>query len=277
MAKIVEFKEIPLADLRIGKGQVRLSDIERDIDELADSIRAVGLLEPILVAPTGNENVFEIILGQRRFRAHQELGMKTIAAGILDSEISVQEAKVLSVTENLIRRDLNRKDMIDVCTYLYKRYRSMRAVADEAGLPFYKVREYVGYDRLMQELKDLVDKEEVDLPAAIRAQDAASTQGAPDPEDAIKLAKQMTTMSNVQQKKIQKAKEDDPDASVDELIEHAKSGGRVTQMSVTLSHGIHASLTQFARRERIRIGDAAAELIETGLLSHGYDIDGGVG
>lgn len=277
MAKIVEFKEIPLGDLRIGKGQVRLSDIERDIDELADSIRTVGLLEPILVAPTGAENKFEIILGQRRFRAHQELGMKTIAAGILDREISVQEAKVLSVTENLIRKDLNRKDMIDVCTYLYKRYGSMRAVADEAGLPFYKVREYVRYDRLMQELKDLVDKEEVDLAAALRAEDAASIEGDPDPEDAIKLAKQMSTMSNVQQKKIQKAKEDDPNASVDELIEHAKSGGRVTQISVTLLHGLHATLTQFARRERISIGDAAAELIETGLLSHGYDIDGDVG
>lgn len=277
MAKIVEFKDIPLRDLRIGKGQVRLSDIERDIDELADSIRKVGLLEPILVAPTGSENRFEIILGQRRFRAHQELGMKTITAGVLDKEISVQEAKVLSVTENLIRKDLNRKDMIDVCTYLYKRYGSMRAVADEAGLPFYKVREYVRYDRLMPELKDLVDTEEVELAAALRAQDAASTDGNPDPADAIKLAKQMSTMSNVQQKKIQKAKEEDPDASVDELIENAKSGGRVTQISVTLLHGIHASLTQFARRERIPIGDAAAELIETGLLSHGYNIDGGTG
>lgn len=274
MAKIVGFKDIPLSDLQIGKGQVRLSDIEKDIDELADSIRTVGLLEPILVAPTGIESKFEIILGQRRFRAHQELGLKKIAAGILEEEISVQEAKVLSVTENLIRKDLNRKDMIDVCTYLYKRYGSMRAVADEAGLPFYKVREYVRYDRLIPELKHLVDSEEVELMAAIRAQDAAATEGNPDAQDAIKLAKEMSPMSNAQQKKIQQEKEADPGASVDELIEHAKSGGRVTQISVTLGHGIHASLRQFARRERISIGDAAAELIETGLLRNGYDIDG---
>ena len=45
MAKIVEFKDIPLENLAIGKGQARLSDVGRDIDELANSIDKVGLLE----------------------------------------------------------------------------------------------------------------------------------------------------------------------------------------------------------------------------------------
>ena len=277
MAKIVGFKDIPLGDLEIGKGQVRLSDVDKDINELADSIQTVGLLEPILVAPTGTDKKFEIILGQRRFLAHQELGRKTITAGILNEQISERDAKVLSVTENLIRRDLNRKDMIDVCTYLYKRYGSMTAVADETGLPYNKVREYVRYDRLIPELRHVVDTGDVELMAALRAQDAAATEGDPDPEDAIKLAKEMSTMSNAQQKKIQQAKEDDPTASVDELIEHAKSGGKVTQIQITLGHGIHMSLTRYAKREGTSIGDAAAELIETGLSRNGYDLGGGIG
>jgi ParB family transcriptional regulator, chromosome partitioning protein len=49
MARIKEVKEIPLADLEIGKAQVRLRDVGKEIDELADSIRRVGLLEPIVV------------------------------------------------------------------------------------------------------------------------------------------------------------------------------------------------------------------------------------
>ena len=51
MATIKEVKEIPLKDLVIGKGQVRLRDVKKEVTELADSIRKVGLLEPIVVCP----------------------------------------------------------------------------------------------------------------------------------------------------------------------------------------------------------------------------------
>ena len=55
MASIVEFREILLGDLIIGLGQVRTRDVSREIDELADSIAQVGLLEPIVVCPTEYE------------------------------------------------------------------------------------------------------------------------------------------------------------------------------------------------------------------------------
>ena len=276
MAKIVEFRDIPLDDLGIGQGQVRLRDAGRDINELADSIDKVGLLEPILVAPAQIPGKFEIILGQRRFLAHKELGRKTITAGMLDEHINEIEAKVLSVTENLVRRDLNRTDLITVCTYLYKQYTSMRAVATETGLPYEKVREYVKYDRLIPELKELVDTQGIQVKTALRAQDAASTEGEPDPQEAVTLAKEMSGMSGAQQRKIQQARENDPTASVEEVIEQAKSGGRVTQIVVTLGQQIHTSLGHFARAEEISIDEAAAQLIENGLSSNGYDTNGGI-
>ena len=96
-----------------------------------------------------------------------------------------RDAKVLSVTENLIRRDLNRKDLIDVCTYLYKQYDSMKDVADKTGLPYNKVREYVKYDRLKPELKKLVDNNDVELKTALRAQDAAAAGGDSNPQEAV--------------------------------------------------------------------------------------------
>ena len=274
MAKIAEFRDIPLDDLVIGQGQVRLRDANRDINELADSIDKVGLLEPILVAPAQIPGKFEIILGQRRFLAHQELGRKTITAGVLNEHINEIEAKVLSVTENLVRRDLNRTDLIIVCTYLYKQYTSMRAVATETGLPYEKVREYVKYDRLIPELKELVDTQGVEVKAALRAQDAASTEGQPDPQEAITLAKEMSTMSGAQQKTIQQAREDDPTAPVEAIIEQAKGGGKVTQIVVTLGQQIHASLGRFARTEGISIDEAAAQLIENGLSRNGYNTNG---
>ena len=73
MASIVEFKEISLGDLTIGLGQVRTRDVAKEVDELADSIAQVGLLEPIVVCPAEEKGKYEIITGQRRFLAHQEL------------------------------------------------------------------------------------------------------------------------------------------------------------------------------------------------------------
>ena len=95
MASIVGFKEIPLGDLTIGLGQVRIRDVSKDIDQLADSIRQVGLLEPIVVSPTDDEGKYEIITGQRRFLAHQELGKDKIWAAILDQRVDEMTAKVL--------------------------------------------------------------------------------------------------------------------------------------------------------------------------------------
>src|SRR6516225_8742469 len=127
MARIREVKEIPLADLEIGKGQVRLRDVGKDIDELADSIRKVGLLEPIVVCPADTPGKYEIITGQRRFLAHRELKASTILAAILDDKVSEADAKVLSVTENLVRRELNSKDLIDACVPLQEiRFRKGR-------------------------------------------------------------------------------------------------------------------------------------------------------
>ena len=84
--------------LEIGKGQVRLRDVGKDIDELAASIAKVGLLEPIVVAPGSAPGKFEIITGQRRFLAHKKLGAETIMAAVLDTAVDETEAKVISVT-----------------------------------------------------------------------------------------------------------------------------------------------------------------------------------
>ncbi len=276
MAKIVKFIDIPLNELEIGKSQVRLSDVGKGIDELADSISKVGLLEPIVVAPQGPNGKYEIILGQRRFLAHQEIGLKTIKAGILSDHVTEIEAKVLSVTENLMRRDLNRKDLIDVCPYLYKQYGTMRDVATETGLPYNKVTEYVKYDRLIPELKQLVDNSEVDLKAALRAQDASSASGVPDPQETAKLAKGLSKMSSAQQKKVQKELEEDPTESVDTVINRAKGSGKVLQIVVTLGQQAHTCLQSFANDEGTVLDDAAAQLIEEGLISKGYDTDGGI-
>ena len=270
MAKIREVRELPLDDLEIGKGQVRLRHVGKEIDELADSIRVVGLLEPILVCESDTPGKYEIITGQRRFLAHKELQKATILSAVLDERVDENTAKILSVTENLVRRNLDSKDLIDACTYLFKRYGSIQDVVEETGLPRSKVSQYVKYDQLIPALKELVDKGEVKLQTALRAQQAASVSGTPNPEEAIEFAMDMTPMSGVQQDKIVKERRKNPSLSSDQVIEDAKSGGKVTQINVTLTSQIHGSLRDYANAEDTNMDDAARLLIEEGLSDKGY-------
>lgn len=269
IANIVDVRDIPLTDLEIGKGQVRVSDTSKEISELADSIRKVGLLEPIVVCPSKRAGKFEILTGQRRFLAHKEIGLGTIKAVVLDRSVDPDDAKVISLTENLVRRDLNRRDLIDACTSLYKKYGSVPIVAQETGLPASKVSEYVKYDQLIQPLKKLVD-EGLPMATALRAQKAASVSGEIKAEDAVTLAKEMGKMSGVQQKKVVEQSKEAPETSVDKLIAAANTSAKVTQIVVTISDNVHSRLRKYADEEGTTQDDAAATLIQEGLEGRGY-------
>ena len=265
MARIDRFQQIPLADLTIGLGQVRNRDVAKGITELADSIGKVGLLEPIVVSLNEESGKYEIITGQRRFLAHQELNKDTIWSAVLDQPVDEITAKVLSVTENLVRQDLHSRDLIDVCTYLYKQYGTIKAVCEETGLSYDDVRKYVRYDQLVPELRKLVDTQEVKIDTALRAQEAASVTGTTNKAEAVQFAREMSTMSGVQQSAIVKERASDPTRSADDIIEQAKSGAKLTQIVVTLTSEIHSALGQYAESEGTNLNDAAGMLIKDGL------------
>ncbi|MBU4186212.1 MAG: ParB/RepB/Spo0J family partition protein [Proteobacteria bacterium] len=273
MVKIIEVKDIPLDDLVIGKGQVRVRDVGKDIDELADSIDKRGLLQPIVVCPTDELGKYEILTGQRRFLAHKLLKRQTIQASVFDQKVDEIEAKIISVTENLVRRDPNSQDYIDSCTWLYRKYGSIKAVAEELGISPAKVSTFVKYDRLKPELKKMVENEGIDIKVALRAQDAASVTGEFDPQEAIKLAKELSKMSGAQQAHVVKRLEKEPKADVDEVIEAAKTGEKVTQVIVTLGVMLHQSLKQYAKDEGTKTDEAARILVEEGLMGKGYTIE----
>lgn len=271
MANIRDVREIPLDDLVIGKGQVRVKDVQKDIDELAESIKVQGLLQPIVVCEAEKKGKYEILTGQRRFLAHKQLKLKTIRAVVLDDKIDESSAKAISITENLVRRDVSQKELIDACTSLYKKYGTIKAVCEATGLPSREVSHYVKYDRLIPKLKKMVDAGEVDIKVAIRAQDAAAAGGEQaDTAEAVKLAKELGSMTGVQQKKLVKEREENPHAPVEEIIEIAKTGAKVTQIIVTLTSEVHKWLQNYAQNEGTTQDDAAATLIEEGLAGKGF-------
>lgn len=270
MAKIVGYREISLDDLTIGKAQVRTQDPGKDIDELADSIAKQGLLQPIVVCEATQPGKWEILTGQRRFLAHKYLQKDKITAAVLDERVEEGEAKAISITENLIRRKLSGKELIDGITYLYNLYGTATAVREATGLPYQKVRDYVKYPRLIEPLKEMVDNG-LNINVALKAQDAATEgNGEPNVEVAIKLAQEMSTMPGVQREKIAQERKSNPQKPIDEVIEDAKTGSRVIQVVATVTQNTHTALQEYAKAEGYNQNEAAAVLIKDALLVHGF-------
>ncbi len=99
---------MPVTSLQAGKYQPRTRMDEGALNELADSIRAQGLLQAILVRPitTGKNGVsHEIIAGERRFRAAQIAGLTEVP--VLVREVDDQGAAAMALIENMQREDLN--------------------------------------------------------------------------------------------------------------------------------------------------------------------------
>ncbi|QKX16677.1 ParB/RepB/Spo0J family partition protein [Microbulbifer sp. YPW1] len=99
-----ELKELPIEFLQRGRYQPRRDFPQESLQELADSIRAQGIMQPIVVRPIG-EHKYEIIAGERRWRAAQLAELDKVPALIRD--VADEAAIAMALIENIQREDLN--------------------------------------------------------------------------------------------------------------------------------------------------------------------------
>ncbi|MFZ1082093.1 MAG: ParB/RepB/Spo0J family partition protein [Candidatus Kryptoniota bacterium] len=128
--------KIPVRDIRANKFQPRKQFHRESLEELKDSIKENGLVQPVTVRRIDG-GLFELISGERRLRAVNELGIKDIPAYVLqvDSDAKMLE---LALTENLQREDLN---PIEIAL-------GYQRLIDECDLTQEQVARKVGKDRV---------------------------------------------------------------------------------------------------------------------------------
>ena len=124
---------VPVHKISKGPWQPRRDFAAEALRELADSIREKGVLQPVWLRQAGD--LFELIAGERRFRAAQEAGLREIPA--LLHQVSEIEAREMSLVENLQREDLN----------LIEEAEGYRALMAQAGLTQEEVARRVGKAR----------------------------------------------------------------------------------------------------------------------------------
>jgi ParB family chromosome partitioning protein len=99
-----ELKKVPVDLIQRGKYQPRRDMHPEALEELAESIKAQGVMQPIVIRPINSER-YEIIAGERRWRATQLAGLDEIPAVIRD--VSDEAAIAMALIENIQREDLN--------------------------------------------------------------------------------------------------------------------------------------------------------------------------
>jgi ParB/RepB/Spo0J family partition protein len=122
---------VPVDRIDSNPQQPRLAFNQETLDELAASIREHGVLQPILVRPIG-QNRYQLVAGERRWRASKQAGLETIPALIED--IDDDTALEISIIENLQREDISPLDEAAMYDRMVREHGySIRKLADKLG------------------------------------------------------------------------------------------------------------------------------------------------
>ena len=125
-----EIQEIKLSEIRSNPYQPRTYFNEEALNELAESIKENGVIQPIIVTKKGKG--YSIVAGERRWRASRLAGLKVIPAII--RELSDQQTMEIALIENLQREDLNPLEEAYAMDNLVKKYKmSKEALAKKLG------------------------------------------------------------------------------------------------------------------------------------------------
>lgn len=142
-----------------------LDKLEPGLLELADNIKSVGILQPVCVRPI-NGGMLEIVYGHRRFWAAQYADLTSLP--VIVREMSDEEAEDLAITENLQREDVTPLDEAAAFKRaLATKRHKIEALVAKFGKSESYIRARLKLNDLIEEMADLLDKEEINIGVAI--------------------------------------------------------------------------------------------------------------
>ena len=156
-----QLRNIPVDMLQRGKYQPRIDFDNDSLQELADSISHQGLMQPISVRKI-EDNKFEIIAGERRWRAAQLAGLDTIPAIVRD--VSDQTTVAMALIENIQREDLNPMEESQALIRLQNEFGlTQQQVAEAVGKSRSAVTNLMRLTSLEAPVQQLLQKAEIEL------------------------------------------------------------------------------------------------------------------
>lgn len=158
-----QLKQINVHLLKRGEYQPRRHIKEQDLQELAASIEKHGIMQPIVIRPVDDEKYpYEIIAGERRWRAAQLAGLTEVPAIVRD--LPDQVAIALALIENIQRQDLNPIDQAMALQRFHEEFGlSHQEIADTVGKARTTVSNLLRLLSLSEHVKDLMQQDLLDM------------------------------------------------------------------------------------------------------------------
>ncbi|MDX6500674.1 MAG: ParB family transcriptional regulator, chromosome partitioning protein [Blastocatellia bacterium] len=157
-AEADEIREIEIDLIRPGHQQPRTTFAQEKLDELAQSIRTSGIIQPLLVRPRGG--LFELVAGERRWRAAQLAGLPRVPAII--REIPDDKLLELALIENIQRQELNPIEEANAYKRLIESLNlTQEEVAQRVGRDRTFVTNYLRILKLPSEIQSLLENEKL--------------------------------------------------------------------------------------------------------------------
>ncbi|WP_439106527.1 ParB/RepB/Spo0J family partition protein [Congregibacter sp.] len=154
-------QELPVDLIERGQYQPRRDFDPVALQELADSIKAQGVMQPIVVRPIANER-FEIIAGERRWRAVQQAGLDSIP--VLIRNVSDEATIAMSLIENIQREDLNPIEEAYALERLQNEFEmTQQQVADAVGKSRSAVANLLRLTSLQPDVRVLLEHGDLDM------------------------------------------------------------------------------------------------------------------
>jgi len=151
---------IAIADIDKNPFQTRYVHDGEALEELAESIRANGVVQPIVVRPAQEARRYILILGERRLHASKKAGNSTIPAII--RRVSEQQAAEMTIVENLQREDLSPLEQAEAFRVLSEEFKLTQAqIGERVGLSRESVSNYMRLLRLPREVMQLLAEKKI--------------------------------------------------------------------------------------------------------------------
>lgn len=153
--------EIAIDQIEANPNQPRREFDEEGLQELADSIRAIGIIQPITLRQI-SENRFQIIAGERRWRASQMAGLRAVPAYI--RTISDENVMEMALVENIQRQDLNAIEIALAYEHLLENEgMTQEKIAERVGKSRAAIANYLRLLKLPAQVQMALQKKEIDM------------------------------------------------------------------------------------------------------------------
>jgi ParB family transcriptional regulator, chromosome partitioning protein len=151
---------LAIADIDKNPFQTRYVGDDEALEELADSIKANGVVQPIMVRPGDEDGRYILVLGERRLLASKKAGKTTIPA--LVRRVSLQQAAEMTIVENLQREDLSALEQAEAFRVLSKEFSLTQAqIGERVGLSRESISNYMRLLKLPREVMQLLAEKKI--------------------------------------------------------------------------------------------------------------------